>query len=301
MPTRRSKKQVIKPLERRSPEGARTTPPTELEKRMAKTEGAVWVPKWVSVGRSRRRLAYIKTTPEREATAANIRASRANDFLLMNKGRQTRDAGRVVKSGANLSPWLYGGLKGRYRRVFGTPEGKEFVDRLERVVKKNASKGKTTHLLDIGAGLAQYWNPVLRRLKRHGKVELHVLNPSLAGKEHSPADHWRVGAIETKGFERRQFDGVLCVYGGFDKANHPTETLQKMVRLTKPGGVQYVIFGRKELGEGVPVTRGRIREALSLVDPKSRIVSWKEPTGPRKDSQGAYRKDLIFTRGRKVK
>lgn len=298
MPTRRTKKQVIKPLKRRSSERARTTPPTDLEEKIARTKGAVWVPKWVPVGPSRRRLTYIKTTPEREATAFNIRTSRANDFLLIKKGRQTRDAGQVVKSGANLSPWLYGGLRGRYRRVFGTPKGKDFVRRLERIVKTNAAIGKTTHLLDIGAGLAQYWEPVLRRLREQGRVDLHVLNPSLAGKELSPADHWHVGVIETKGLGRR-FDGVLCVYGGFDKSNHPIATMQEMARLTKPGGVQYVVFGRKELGGDIPITRGRIRKALSSVDPRSRIVAWREPTGPLKHSQRAYRKDLMFVRGKR--
>lgn len=292
------RKQVIGPLRKRfTPRPIRTKPPTDEQLREADREGAVWLRKKVKIrmyrtGRSMYRYRYVKTTPERDATARSLKDHRKHDFILEREVAesstpQTRTPGR----------WFYGGLPGRYQRVFGTPEGKKFVRELVKRVKANAAKGRTTQLLDIGAGIAQYWIPVLRKLREHGDVELEVLNPSLVGKEHSPATQWHVGAIETKGFGRRQFDGVLCVYGGFDKSKHPIETLQKMVGLTKPGGIQYVVFGRKELGEGVPVTRGHIREALSLVA-GSRIVTWKEPTGPLRHSKKAYRKDLMFVRGK---
>lgn len=288
---------TIKPLRHPGREPAKRRAPTGAEVKKAAAEGAIWVPKKIIDPVTKRtRIIHIKTTPERAETAGNIKTSRINDMLLAQQGRQTKDAQDVVASGANLSPWLYGGLPGRHRRVFGTPEGKQYVAELEKRVKANAAKGETTRLLDIGAGLAQHWRPVLNRLRKHGEVELHVLNPSQLGREHSPATEWYSGAIEMHDFGRGRYDGVLCTYGGFDKSNHPEETLQKMVRVTKKGGVQYLIFGRKELGEGKPVSRATMTTAIKKADPSARVTTWREPTGPRKHTQRAYRKDLMFVR-----
>gem|GEM_PF-5165243 len=241
---------------------------------------------------------FIKTTSARDTTAANLRSYRGNDYRYVKVGRQTRDAGMITVSGANMSPWLYGGSPGRYRRIFGTPEGKTFVRELEDRVKANAAEGKTTRLLDIGPGMGRHWLPVINRLRKHGRVELEALNPTPMGRGRSPVGNWRVGAVETKDL-RRRYDGILCTYAGFDKSEYPVEVLGKMAKLNKRGGIQYLIFGRDELGSGIPAKRPILEEALRGADPAIRITLWREPRRPgfKSGSVKSYRRDLMFVRG----
>jgi hypothetical protein len=297
---RTTKRSTIPSLRKRfKPET--TSSVTASKREAAKKEGAIWTPKWIRhpTKSGRQRLVYVKTTPERQTSARNLKTSRGNDLGLVEKGRaKTDDGSGVASSGANLHPWLYGGLPGRHKSVFGSqsPIGQKFVGDMEARVKANAANGKTTHLLDIGAGLGQHWRPVLNKLRKHGEVELHVLNPSRWGVEHSPADHWHTGMVETYNFGRQKFDGVVCTYGGFDKSEHPKETMRKMARLTAKGGRQYLIFGRKELGEGSPVTREEMEAILHSSGKGFKVTDWSEPSGPRRTSAKAYRKDLLFTR-----
>lgn len=179
-------------------------------------------------------------SPSRKNLAEKIRSHRLIDHFSAGEEQLRKIHADLFPAprASRLGWWNNGSIRG-YKRIFTySPLGKKF----EKFVELNS----TGNFLDIGAGSAHYWLPLIKRSKN--KLKVTALNISRFLIPPEPIS-LRVGLIETARLGLRKFDGILCSYGGLDKTDHFSESILKTAHALKPKGLAYIILGRPVIGD----------------------------------------------------